>query len=123
MVIAALRAAAAGPSWFVPGIDLLFGDGEKREVDVFGIVNEQVIACEVKTSSAEFTEDQIVKDLGVCQRLNADIYVLAATDNVDDSTREMARHKCESVDIELQVLDRADLAVYYIAIRTEVFST
>ena len=48
------------------------------ELDLLGYVAEHLIAGEVKTSPADFTEKQITKDLSLAARIGADIYVMVA---------------------------------------------
>ena len=42
-----------------------FHDGERGEVDVFSIHGGKVIAGEVKTSAGDFTQVQVLKDVGL----------------------------------------------------------
>jgi hypothetical protein len=47
-------------------------------VDLLGYLGEHLIVGEVKTSPADFTEEQITKDLTLARRAGADIYVMVA---------------------------------------------
>ena len=65
--------------YIVPGADLYDDAGTQvGELDLLGYVAEHLIAGEVKTSPADFTEKQITKDLSLAARIGADIYVMVA---------------------------------------------
>lgn len=67
------------PLYIVPGADLYDDVGTQvGELDLLGYVAEHLIAGEVKTSPADFTEKQITKDLSLAARIGADIYVMVA---------------------------------------------
>jgi hypothetical protein len=77
--LASLRQYAAGRQLFIlPGVDLHDGSRKLGELDLLGYLDEHLIAGEVKTSPAEFTEEQIRKDLSKAARIGADIYVMVA---------------------------------------------
>ena len=110
LTIAALQREGK-KSHFLPGIDVWFSqDGSDRaEADIFGTRDGQVLCGEVKTSAAEFTADQITRDVDLSTRLKADIHVLAATDNITDETTEKARQLCEASRLDLIVVGKAEL--------------
>ena len=77
--MACLREHAAGrPLYVLPGALLSDADAELGEVDLLGYLGEHLIVGEVKTSPADFTEEQITKDLTIAARCGADIYVMIA---------------------------------------------
>jgi hypothetical protein len=47
-------------------------------VDLLGYLAEHLIVGEVKTSPADFTEEQVKKDLSLAAEIGADIYVMVA---------------------------------------------
>jgi hypothetical protein len=98
-------------SYFLPGVDVWFGaDAEDQaEVDIFGVRDGQVLAGEVKTSASEFTLDQITRDIALSSRLEADMHVLAATDDISREATEKAEQECNAAGIGLIILQRADL--------------
>ncbi|MCZ4125405.1 hypothetical protein [Streptomyces sp. H39-S7] len=111
LVIAALTRAKP-LSYFLPGTDLTFPENETPEVDIFGIWDEQVLAGEVKTSSSEFTTEQLKRDVRLSKRLGADVHLLAAIDTVDPSTVIEARTLCAQAGLKLEVYDKARLRPY-----------
>ncbi|MFD3537349.1 hypothetical protein [Streptomyces sp. NPDC058664] len=96
-------------SHFLPGTDVTFTDGGQEEVDIFGIWDGKVLSGEVKTSSSEFDEAQLRRDVALSQRLGADIHLLASVTTVDNTVRDTAGELCDTADLELVVLDQSDL--------------
>jgi hypothetical protein len=77
--LACLRQEAAGrPLYVVPGAVLRKGGKDLGEVDLLGYLAEHLIVGEVKTSPADFTEQQIKKDLSLAALIGADIYMMVA---------------------------------------------
>lgn len=108
LTIAALQRQARR-SHFLPGIDVWFGPDDQAEADIFGIRDEQILVGEVKTSASDFTPHQITRDITLSTRLEADTYVLAATDTISSEQAELARQQCETQGLNLIVLGKADL--------------
>lgn len=96
-------------SFFLPGTDLKFEDEETPEVDIFGVWGGKVLAGEVKTTSVNFTDDQLERDVKLSRRLGADVHLLAALDTVPESTVRQARALCRHEGLELVVYDKARL--------------
>jgi hypothetical protein len=94
---------------FLPGVDVWFGLGDKAEIDIFGVLDGQILVGEVKTSAIEFTADQIARDVALTARLAADTYVLAATDTISDEISETAKQKCQASGLGLIVLGKTEL--------------
>jgi hypothetical protein len=81
LAMACLAEYAAGrPLYVLPGALLRDADtdAELGEVDLLGYLGEQVIVGEVKTSPADFTKEQVTKDLVRAARVKADIYAMVA---------------------------------------------
>lgn len=77
--LACLRQHAADqPLFILPGALLHQGTKTLGEVDLLGYLAEQLIVGEVKTSPAEFTEEQVRKDLALAAWVGADMYVMVA---------------------------------------------
>jgi hypothetical protein len=57
MVVGAL-ARRFGHVWLVPGLDMVFPDGSKRETDIFGVCDGRLVSGEVKMSGDSFTEER-----------------------------------------------------------------
>jgi hypothetical protein len=96
-------------SYFLPGLDVTTDDGNSAEADLFGILDGQILAGEVKTSAAWFTDGQLDRDTQLTQRLRADTHVLAAMDNIPAQTVRAAQERCDALGLQLIVLQRADL--------------
>ncbi|MEA5456791.1 hypothetical protein SPF06_18870 [Sinomonas sp. JGH33] len=96
-------------SWFLPGVDFTFGGGDRREADIVGLYAGQLTVGEVKTRGAEFTAEQIERDINLAERLGADIYVLSAPDEISEETKSTARARSTDAGIELILLDRTEL--------------
>jgi len=91
-------------SWFMPGVDVVFHDEARNEADVIGLHGGQFVVGEVKTTASEFTDQQLEKDIAVARRLGADVYLMAAPDQISDETRELAGRLCTAANIKLMVL-------------------
>ena len=81
LAMACLAEYAAGrPLYVLPGALLRDADtdAELGEVDLLGYLGEQVIVGEVKTSPADFTKEQVTKDLVRAARVKANIYAMVA---------------------------------------------
>ena len=77
--MACLRQHAADrPLYILPGALIRERGRDVGEVDLLGYLAEHLIAGEVKTSPADFTEPQIRKDLSLAAKIGADIYVMVA---------------------------------------------
>ncbi len=90
--LACLRNYAGSRPWYiVPGADLYDDAGTQvGELDLLGYVAELLIAGEVKTSPADFTEKQITKDLSLAARIGADIYMMVAVHPLTSAQEGMA---------------------------------
>jgi hypothetical protein len=110
LTIAALQRGGK-KSHFLPGVDMWFSPDERdrAQADIFGTRDSQVICGEVKTSAAEFTRDQIGRDVDVSSRLKADIHVMAATDYIPDDAADTAKELCAAAGLGLIVLGKAEL--------------
>jgi hypothetical protein len=96
-------------SWITPGVDLVFGDGLKREADLLGICDGKLVSGEVKMDGGSFTDEQIAKDIDTSARLGADLHVMAATSPIASEARSFAQGLCDEKKIELLLLDLDDL--------------
>jgi len=77
------------------GVDMQFGDGVQREVDIFGFGDGKVIAGEVKSSSFSFDEQQIARDIDLANRLDADRYIMFCLGTIDSEQANMAMELTE----------------------------
>lgn len=100
----------ASPTFFLPGVDLWFPDEpNKNEIDIFGIYDGDVLAGEVKTSGTEFSEKEIRKTVDVASRIDADVLLMAAPDEIPQAATAFARSLCNPEGLELLILDRKNL--------------
>lgn len=95
--------------WLAPGMDLVFHDGSKRETDIFGVCDGQLVSGEVKMSGESFTTDQIERDIDTSTRLGTKLHVMAASTPVPQHAKALAQARCAEKDIELILLERDDL--------------
>ncbi len=91
-------------SRFLPGVDVVFHDEARNEADVIGLHGGQFVVGEVKTTASEFTDQQLEKDIAVARKLGADVYLMAAPDQISDETRELAGGLCTAANLKLMVL-------------------
>jgi hypothetical protein len=96
-------------SWFLPGVDVWFAEDDHKEADIVGVHDGRVVVGEVKVSASEFTDTEITKDVEVCARLSADIFVMAATDHIAEESQEKAKILCDASGLELVILSGSDL--------------
>jgi hypothetical protein len=82
--LAVLRKRRAHTFLF-PGIDVKFPDGTKNEVDLYGVHDGLIVAGEAKTSSKDFTLEQIKRDVDLSSRLNADIHLVVSNEVLNDA--------------------------------------
>ncbi|MFE2164924.1 hypothetical protein ACFXB3_07595 [Streptomyces sp. NPDC059447] len=119
LVVAALQKRAPD-SHFLPGVDVVFDDGDTKEVDIFGVYEGKVLAGEAKVSATEFAnEGQIRRDIELSRRLKADVHVMAAIDVIPEPLLEEAREHCGMAGLELLVLHEPDLRPRLAEARTE----
>jgi hypothetical protein len=97
-------------TYLLPGVNVwLSGMENNKEVDLFGVHAGNVVAGEVKTSGAEFTQRELEKDIFVCVKLGVDAFVMAATDQIPDESIGIAEELCRESGLNLIVLHRSDL--------------
>jgi hypothetical protein len=93
----------------LPGVDLRFVDDSVAELDLFGIAQGKVFAGEVKTSTSEFTLDQVARDVALSKRVQADIHVLACIEEVDADVLAEATRLASEAGLTLEVLGPSEL--------------
>lgn len=96
-------------AWLVPGIDVEFHDGVKRESDVFGICDRLIVSGEVKMSGDSFVDGQVEKDIDTAIRLGANVHLMAAATPIPAGAKDLARKRCAENGVELLLLERDDL--------------
>jgi hypothetical protein len=98
-----------GPAWLIPGVEMVFADGERRETDLFGVCDGRLVCGEVKMSSHRFTPDQIEKDINTAARLGAEIHVMAATDTIPEEAKALNAQRCKEHGIDPLILEAEQL--------------
>jgi hypothetical protein len=76
--------------YVIPGAVLKKGASDLGEVDLLGYMAEHLILGEVKTSPADFNEDQVKKDLSLAAQISADIYVMVTVRPLTERQKGMA---------------------------------
>lgn len=98
------------PRTFVlPGVDLVMKDDTKTEIDIFGIHAGQIISGEVKTSSTEFTRDQIKHDLHNSRNIGSAIHVMASMSDFTEEQILYAQTLAMKLNMKLEILASRDL--------------
>lgn len=105
LLIAAYLKQQSPNTYILPGLDVIFSDETRNEVDLFGIYDSKVISGEVKTSSAAFSEEQISRDIKLSSRLQADLHIMACMEKIPLETMMFARTVSAQFDLELVSLD------------------
>ena len=100
LAIAALR-RENDRTFLIPGADVEFADGTRREVDLFGVFDGTVVAGEAKTSGVGFEESDIKADVGLSAALGADAHLMVATEEITDETVERARQLTHDANLRL----------------------
>jgi hypothetical protein len=85
-------------------MDVVLPNGTPKEVDIFGFVGRAVIAGEVKTSSAEFTPEQIRRDIALSSALGATNHVLGCAEQLDEQLVDAVRAQCADQGLGLAVV-------------------
>ncbi|MFI2906926.1 hypothetical protein ACG2OD_01450, partial [Streptomyces sp. PDY-4] len=70
-----------------------------------GTFNGRLLAGEVKTSPADFTQEQIAHDISTSASIGADVHLMAAIHPISAASRELAEAQCNGHNMELLVLD------------------
>ncbi|HEU0131895.1 MAG TPA: hypothetical protein VFQ85_12975 [Mycobacteriales bacterium] len=108
LVIAAL-ATTHPHTYLLPGVNLEFHDGHTGEIDLVGVIDGRFVAGEVKTNAFEFTQEQIDHTVDLTTRLDAEVCVLAAVDEIPATVREYAAAAATVAGLDLTILDRTEL--------------
>ncbi len=95
-------------TFLLPGIDLLF-DNKRKEVDLYGITGEKIVAGEAKTNPARFDPEQLERDIELSALLAADTHLVVSTGRVSEATEEQARQLAVAKGLDLLILDSRQL--------------
>jgi hypothetical protein len=109
LTIAALRRRYTNLH-LLPGVDVWFpGETQKKEIDLYGICDSKIAAGEVKQSAEDFTESQVRGDVDKTAQLGADIHIMASPGEIPHSARTLVEQLCAQRELELVLLQTADL--------------
>jgi hypothetical protein len=104
-VAAAQALTALGHSSdLILGADIAWHSGGHSEVDIFGFLGREVIAGEVKTSSSEFTREQLDRDIELSRRLGARRHIMASMQALSDATIDFAAEGARQASMNLSVI-------------------
>ncbi|MGB8649288.1 MAG: hypothetical protein WCD35_01365 [Mycobacteriales bacterium] len=73
-------------------------------MDLFGVSQGRVLAGEVKTSAAAFTEEQVVRDVEVSRLLGADVHLMVCLEELGPDLVALATESCREAGLELRVM-------------------
>ena len=91
--------------FLVPGLNLIFKDGEKNEVDVFGVLDARMLSGEVKTKASEFSEEQIFRDIEVSRKLGVDLHLVGCIQPIPENSRVAIEALCGKAGLEMMICD------------------
>lgn len=87
-----------------PGVDLTSTSGPLGEADVCGYVGTELVLGEAKNSAAEFTREQVKRDVKLVEALSADVYVLIAIGDVDEDVLRFAEKSAQRIGASVEVV-------------------
>lgn len=109
LTIAALRERSAA-LYLLPGVDVWFpGETEKKELDLYGILDGKVAAGEVKQTATDFDDEQVRGDVEKTARVGADIHIMAAPGQIPSDSLALAEQLCAQAKLELLPLQAPEL--------------
>lgn len=106
---AALRTSDQDGMDFHLGLDVTFADGTRNEVDLFGVHLAQVMTGEIKTSPAEFTKDQIQRDVRISAALGSDVHLAACIHEIPQRVITAIQREAKKANLETLILDCSQL--------------
>ena len=98
-------------TFLLQGVDVTFGDGSTREVDLYGITGGKVVAGEAKINPAEFTPEQLAFDIELSAALGADVHLVVSTGEIPCATEEQARQLAKERGLDLCPIDSKRLTL------------
>lgn len=106
MAIAALSKHDEG-TFLIPGADVEFSDGTRREVDLFGIHDGTVVAGEAKTSPTGLEKSDLESDIKLTAALGADAHLMVAIGDIAESVVAQAKQITDAADLGLILIEGA----------------
>ena len=104
MAIAALSKHDEG-TFLIPGADVEFPDGARREVDLFGIHNGTVVAGEAKTSPTGLEKSDLESDIKLTAALGADAHLMVAIGDIAESVVVQAKQLTRVASLRLILIE------------------
>lgn len=105
LLVEAAICGTAERGFLIPGLNVVFRDGGKNEVDVFGVLDSRMLSGEVKTKASEFNDGQISRDIEVSRRLGVDLHLIGCIQPIPDATRSAVETLCLEAGLEMMVCD------------------
>jgi hypothetical protein len=96
-------------TYLLMGVDVRFSDGHSAEVDLFGLHGGRIVAGEAKTSPAEFSIDQLQRDVDLSVRLGARAHLVACPRSLDDEHLARAARLVSPTGMDLLVIEGPDV--------------
>lgn len=96
-------------SYLIMGAELQERDQRFGEIDILGVNRYSVVGGEVKPTGAEFTEEQLTKDLAKSKRATADMHVMGCLEVLPDRTKETARRLANEYKVGIHIIDYNDI--------------
>jgi hypothetical protein len=87
-----------------PGVDLVRGSLALGEADVCGYAGRDLVLGEAKTSAAEFTKQQVRRDMTLVEAVGADVYVMISMGTPDEGVLAYAERAARSIGSSLELV-------------------
>jgi hypothetical protein len=95
-------------SYVLPGVNVEVHELGRGEVDLFGVTTKQVVAGEVKSTAAQFTQRQIRRDLSLSRALAVDAHLVATPEVIPSTDRERLASYRRKTDPAIRFIDGTD---------------
>jgi hypothetical protein len=109
-VLAVAAALREDPSALLrPGVDVQLLDGGEAEIDILGLFDGRLLAGEVKTNPAEFTDKQIARDIECSLGVRADVHLMATVGDIPPPALSFAKERASHAGLDLLVWSKSQL--------------
>jgi hypothetical protein len=105
LLVEAAVCGTAGRGFLIPGLNLVFKDGGRNEVDVFGVLDARMLSGEVKTKASEFNIGQISRDVEVSRQLGVDVHLIGCIQPIPEAISTAVKSLCGEAGLEMMVCD------------------
>jgi hypothetical protein len=111
LLIAAELVSRSANTYVIPGLNVSFDDGLAGELDIVGVHDGKVIAGEIKTRAAEFTEEQLLHDFSLSRHIGADTHVMGCLEKLTPDSVSTAQNIAINDGLELLLLGGEQLKI------------